>query len=211
MKQRRFFILMAVIVMLTAVMTACSSEEDDVNDNEGICLSFRLLNEKGEETTTFNKGENILFDLEIVNNCDTTMVYTFERANDWISGNGISKNGADMLFPLSNENFFCVFDKDDNKIGVPYSGIYCYGQYWSAVESHSNYHIRCPWKQTDEQVWPDVRPTDDVTFPCCKFSTMDDLPVGEYYVSSKIKYRKKAKDGKSKFKTIAINHQFIVL
>ena len=66
MKQRRFFILMDVFVMLTAVMTACSSEEDDVNDTEGICLSFRLLNEKGEETTTFNKGENIFFDLEIL-------------------------------------------------------------------------------------------------------------------------------------------------
>ena len=205
---RKIVVMLSFLLMIFSV--GCSSEEDDVNDNEGICLSFRLLNEKGEETTTFNKGENIFFDLEIVNNCDTTLVYTFERGNDWVSENGISKNGADMLFPLSNEDFFCVFDKDDNKIGIPYSGIYCYGKYWSAVESHSSYHIRCPWKQTDEQVWPDVRPTDDVSFPCCKFSTMDDLPAGEYYVSSTIMYRKKANDPKAKFHTTVINYKFTV-
>ena len=113
MKQRRFFILMAAIVMLTAVMTACSSEENDVNDNEGICLSFHLLNEKGEETTTFNKGENIFFDLEIANNCDTTMVYTLEEWNERVVQYGVSKNGADLFLPSSNDNIiFCVYDKD---------------------------------------------------------------------------------------------------
>lgn len=207
MKQRHYFILVAAIVMMIAVMTACNSEEDDVNDNEGICLSFRLLNERGEETTTFNKGENIFFDLEIVNNCDTTMVYTFEKGNDWISENGISKNGPDMLFPLSNEDFFCVFDKNDNKIGIPYSGIYCYGTYWGTVESHSSYHVRCSWKVTEEELWHN----DNVSFPCCKFSNLNDLPVGKYYVSSTIRYRKKANHRKSQFKTIVFNYQFTII
>lgn len=205
MKQRRFFILMAVIVMLTAVMTACSSEEDDVNDNEGICLSFRLLNEKGEETTTFNKGENIFFDLEIANNCDTTMVYTLEEWNERVVQYGVSKNGADLFLPSSNDNIiFCVYDKDGKMIGVPYSGIFCYFslQTWMTIDSHSTYHLRCKWQETGKY--------DDVTYPLCGCSDLPDLPLGEYQVSFSIEYRKKANDPKSKFRTDVINYKFTV-
>ena len=75
---------MAAVTILTAVLTACSSEEDDIKNNEDICVSFRLLNEKGEETSTFKSGENLFFDLEITNNSDTTMVFSSERLNDMV-------------------------------------------------------------------------------------------------------------------------------
>lgn len=56
---------MAAIVMLTAVMTACSSDEDDVNDNEGICLNGFILEQaqnvcKSLYNNNFDKPESIL-------------------------------------------------------------------------------------------------------------------------------------------------------
>ena len=60
--------MMTTAAMLAVVMTACSSDEEKDTNNR-IDLSFRLLNENGEETTTFKKGENIIFDLKIANNC----------------------------------------------------------------------------------------------------------------------------------------------
>ena len=106
---RKSYYYVVAAMFMTMSFSGCSSDEDDVNDNEGICLSFRRLNEKGEETTAFNKGENIFFDLEIANNCDTTMVYTLEEWNERVVQYGVSKNGADLFLPSSNDNIlFCV-------------------------------------------------------------------------------------------------------
>ena len=99
---RKSYYYVVAAMFMTMSFSGCSSEEDDIDDKEGICLSFRLLNERGEETTTFNKGENIFFDLEIVNNCDTTMVYTLEEWNERVVQSGVNKNGADLFLPSSS-------------------------------------------------------------------------------------------------------------
>lgn len=207
MELKRFLISMAAVTILTAILTACSSEEDEINNNEDICVSFRLLNEKGEETSTFKSGENLFFDLQITNNSNTTMVFSSERLNDMVVQLGISENGADMFFPLSSEDFFCVYDKEGRKIGVPYTGIYCSGGCCKVIESHSAYNARCNWKATMDGLWHHG----NVTYPLCKVDSMDDLPIGEYYVSFSIKYRNKVNDPNSKFKTFTYNYPFTII
>lgn len=194
------------ISVLLLMLVGCSSEGEYLNNNEGIIPTFRLLNENGEETTTFKSGDNIYFDLEIVNNCDTMMVFTSESQNDIVIQQGISKEGADLFFPLSNEELFSVFDKNGKKIGNPYTGLYCNTSFMKVIEPHSKYHARCNWKETGEGF---RQP--DVTFPFCKLGSMEDLPIGEYHISFRIKYRNNAKDPRSQFKTISFNYQFAIV
>lgn len=203
MKKYLYFLMSAVLIVMSA---GCSSEGEDINNTEGIITTFHLLNENGEETTTFKSGENIFFDLEIVNNCDTMMVFTSENQNNIVIQQGISKDGADLFFPLSNEDLFSIYDKKGEKIGNPYTGLYCNTSFMKVIEPHSNYHARCNWKETGEGFWQP-----DVTFPFCKLGSMEDLPVGEYYISFRIKCRNNAKDPKSQFKTLSFLYQFAVV
>ena len=93
-------------------------------------------------------------------------------------------------------------------IGVPYSSIWCdYSmKTWMTVPSHSTYHIRCPWKETGQYNHGDV------TYPLCgpKIEQAD-LPAGKYYVSFSIKYREKANDPDSKFKTVIFKYPFEIV
>lgn len=56
MKKYLYFLMSAVLIVMSA---GCSSEGEDINNTEGIITTFHLLNENGEETTTFKSGENI--------------------------------------------------------------------------------------------------------------------------------------------------------
>ena len=202
---KKVFVMMGILLSL-GLLCACSSDEEDIIDNGGIIMSFRLLNENGEETNSFKSGENIFFDMEIVNNCDTMMLFTAEYINERAAQFGIRENGADLLFPLSSiEDFFCVYSEDGKKIGIPYTGLYS-DVPWMGIYSHSTYHVRCNWKETEE-----FATRDDVTYPLSKISAMPDLPVGNYYVSFTIKYRTMANDPESKFRIKNFNYQFTVL
>ena len=222
MKRFRLPILMAVVTMLTLAMSSCSSDDEDGSvahqdvyydeesaKNDGISFSFRLKNEKGEDTTKFKLSENIFFDFAIINNCDTTMIYTGDKT-EWkedIINCKVRENGADMLFPMDSE-FLCVYSDDGKEIDVPYSSMFCEYVFptYGTILSHSTHHIRCPWKETGQYNHGDV------TYPLCgpKIEQAD-LPAGKYYVSFSIKYREKANDPDSKFKTVIFKYPFEIV
>ncbi len=191
-----------LFILCSFVLTlSCSKDQDEVRN--GIDLNFRLLNANGEEQTTFKSGDNIYFDLTIVNNCDTKIVYTFEEWNDRVIKSGICENGADMFLPSADE-LFCVYDETGKEVGVPYDGMFCQfsEQTWMTIEPHSTFHLRCTWKETGRN--------EDITYPICGCANMPDLSIGKYQVSFRIKYRNKANNHESDFITIAFNYNFSV-
>lgn len=46
---RKSYYYVVAAMFMTMSFSGCSSEEDDIDDKEGICLSFRLLNERGKK------------------------------------------------------------------------------------------------------------------------------------------------------------------
>ena len=201
MEPKRILFSLIAITLLATSMTSCNKDDEEIRN--GIDLNFCLLNANGEEQTTFKSGDNIYFDLTIVNNCDTKMVYTFEEWNDRVVKSGICKNGADMFLP-SAEELFCVYDEAGKEVGVPYDGMFCQftAQTWMTIEPHSTSHLRCTWKETGRN--------EDITYPICGCANMPDLSIGKYQVSFRIKYRNKANNPESDFKTIAFNYNFSV-
>lgn len=201
MELKRLLFSLIAIALLVTCMTSC--DKDDEETRNGIDLNFRLLNANGEEQSTFKSGDNIYFDLTIVNNCDTKMIYTFEEWNDKVIKSGICENGADMFLP-SAEELFCVYDESGKEVGVPYGGMFCQysAQTWMTIEAHSTSHLRCAWKETGR--------SEDITYPICGSSNMPDLSIGKYKVSFRIKYRNKANSPKSDFKTVVFNSNFSV-
>lgn len=201
MEPKRILFSLIAITLLATSMTSCNKDDEEIRN--GIDLNFCLLNANGEEQTTFKSGDNIYFDLTIVNNCDTKMVYTFEEWNDRVVKSGICKNGADMFLP-SAEELFCVYDEAGKEVGVPYDGMFCQftAQTWMTIEPHSTSHLRCTWKETGRN--------EDITYPICGCANMPDLSIGKYQVSFRVKYRNKANHPESDFKTIAFNYNFSV-
>ena len=201
MELKRLLFSLIAITLLATSMTSCNKDDEEIRN--GIDLNFCLLNANGEEQTTFKSGDNIYFDLTIVNNCDTKMVYTFEEWNDRVVKSGICKNGADMFLP-SAEELFCVYYESGKEVGVPYDGMFCQftAQTWMTIEPHSTSHLRCTWKETGRN--------EDITYPICGCANMPDLSIGKYQVSFRIKYRNKANNPESDFKTIAFNYNFSV-
>ena len=203
---------------MAGILVSCSSDLIDSDSDkgslyneenapdDGISFSFRLLNENGEKTSSFKYGDKIMFDFAIKNNCDTFIVNTFED-EEWIERivRYVSKNGPDMFMPRGRE-FMCVYSNDGKIIGTPYSSIWCEFVYriWMTIPSHTTYHMHCPWKEH-------YKPG-DVTYPLCGPREDNvDLPVGNYYVSFSIKYREKANDPDSKFKTAIFKYPFKVV
>lgn len=220
MKLRVGTFLMAVAAMLTLSFTACSGDmeesgididngkygNDEKPANDEICCSFNLLNEKGEVSASFKKGDNIIFDFEIINNCSTPMICTLEQWNDRVAKRKGSENGADMLFS-KEEPFLSIYNEKGECIGVPYSGMFCdYSmQCWLPIDAHTTRHVLCPWRiDWSNPVW-------SVTYPVCGVDEKEDLPVGKYRVTFKIMYRKKANETKSQFQTVIFNYPFEIV
>ena len=149
MEPKRILFSLIAITLLATSMTSCNKDDEEIRN--GIDLNFCLLNANGEEQTTFKSGDNIYFDLTIVNNCDTKMVYTFEEWNDRVVKSGICKNGADMFLP-SAEELFCVYDEAGKEVGVPYDGMFCQftAQTWMTIEPHSTSHIQITQIREDD-------------------------------------------------------------
>ncbi len=169
---------LALMVSAATVLMGCSSSDDisdDINnsvdssnDPEGnVVVNFTTQDETGMAKTTFKEGENIVFDLEIDNKSDIAFVYlrSFEE-------------GSDLVL---DRDFFCVYDISGNRIGTPWTGMFCeysLQKEW-IIEAHSKYHIRCPWLLS-EACYP--------SHPLCKGDDNRALPAGTYSISFNVSY-----------------------
>lgn len=143
----------------------CSNEEEDERAVL-IDYTFQLSTIEGNITKVFRYGDNIVFDLQIINYSDYDITY--------------GSVDADILL---GEDLFYVYSKDGNGIGLPWTGMYCEytGQRSFVIPSHSIKRVCCTWKLCKEI---------SASHPLCKSEDNTTLPIGDYYTRFSIIYNK---------------------
>lgn len=180
MKKFNLSILILSITFLGTIWQSCStdSETNEVEEQkeggyekiskkaavatqDSILLVFCLLNETGDTVTTFSEGEDIIFDLTVINEShrhihfDYTTLFTSELFRIYSSG------GEDM------------------------------GRSWNYQEDQlsvmeylyptSSRHWACPWYGTSKT---------EASYPMTLKGNSPSLPVGDYYVKAVIQTSK---------------------
>ena len=179
MKKNNFIFGFLLFAGLLFSVVSCSSDDNvvkidekgnDVFTNDEDNITFCLYNKDMQKTVSFKEGENIIFDLTIYNNTDAT--WTIKR----------DFNGGDLVL---DENFFCVYRENGERIGVPWSGMFCEEsnqQEWS-YSPHSVLHLKCSWYMDFSIA---------TTHPLCKGADAGEdwlkLSKGSYYTKFTISY-----------------------
>jgi hypothetical protein len=192
----RRYIYYFVLLFFTCGIISCNNDDfsDEPNDvisdeNGDMVLKFSLLNVDGNETTSFKKKENIIFDLAIENRSNKDFIYhrNFEGDSDY----------------SLDSDFFCVKTEKGKKVGVPWSGMFCEFSLQNdfTIPAGTTRHVTCSWLLQD-----DIR----TTHPLCKGEdsfTPSNQPLskGNYYTSFVVKYRAYHNDENLTEKKFTIN------
>lgn len=170
MKKVLFFIsCLALTVSAATALMGCSSEEafDKIDGN--VKLNFTLQDVQGNKKTTFKEGENIVFDLEVVNNDSLDFIYTLNFEDD-----------SDII--LDND-LFSVYTTMGQKVGKPWDNMFCLMHLqdrWVLAPANTTSHIRAAWYGTSA-----VR----MSYPLCKFEEEVKIKKGTYFTMFNVKYK----------------------
>lgn len=165
----------AMVALLTLALTGCS--EDGIEEQLAGCqasfigdaygIGYSLKNENGDRTTTFKEGENIIFDVTIINSTGYELHLAEER---------------DILMGIMS-----VFRSDGEYVGNPFqSAFYTMELRWITIEAHSRFHWSCSWIY-DERYVHDGRYGSSTSYSTNVLSPVAPLPKGAYYVMMKNK------------------------
>lgn len=143
------------VLIINMGITACSS--DDHNETENIQIKLSLVNENGEETTVFNVGENIYFQIKIVNESD-----------NMISIPGKSAPNGSIL-----SDVFGIFSMNGDLIGTPYDSL---SEYDTEILPHQSLTLTCCWL-----MYPEKKAKDYYPFIVNKIKIP--IEAGDYYTS----------------------------
>ena len=169
---------MAALLMIVIGMSSCSSEEEfEVEVDEPLSanqalfssdaydIGYSLRNERGDRTTTFKEGENIIFDITISNATGYKLHMADER---------------DILMSVMS-----VFRSDGEYVGNPFQSTFFTEELrWITVEAHSRLHWSCSWIY-DERYVHDDRYGSSTSYSTNVLSPVAPLPKGAYYVMIK--------------------------
>ena len=171
MKKHLFLIsCLALMVSAATALMGCSSSEEIFDEIDGnVKLNFTLQDEQGYVKTTFKEGENIVFDLKVVNNDSLDFIYTLNFQDD-----------SDIIL---DDDLFTVYTTLGNKVGKPWDNMFCEmkGQKrWVLAPAHSTSHIRTAWYGS-----PKMR----MSYPLCKFEEEVKIKKGTYFTIFNVKYK----------------------
>ncbi len=150
-----------------------TGEPDDTGTpdmNESIRFDYRLLNEKGEEATEFNEGENIIFDLTVYNDGNDEVI--------------LDQDEIDLVCSATR-----VYTKDGVYYGSPWDNINIIDIpemiYWIIIDANGQKHWSYPWTYNKDYV---------VNAPLGSWelgqmSIKDPLPKGNYYAELNFRFR----------------------
>lgn len=156
--------ILFVMVLMTAL--SCASDGDRI-PFPPVEVTFTLLNESGEETTSFRQGEDIVFDYRIINYSDEPVTWYF-----------------DSLF--NYRNLFTVFRKatpnaelsDEGRVkkGSPHTSVLQRDFRWGRViPGKGEMTIRMSWMG-------DMDKTHMFDNWQIEYHKRDLLPAGDYFV-----------------------------
>lgn len=158
MKKKCVLLLSALLL----IMSGCSDDEPDgLKDNQATfrtdlySIGYSLKNTKGERTTTFKEGENIIFDVTIYNTIGNEIALADER---------------DILMGAAS-----VFQSNGEYVGNPWqAAFYSKELRWILINANDCVHWSYPWIY-------DERYASTSSISTQKLSPMDPLPKGTYY------------------------------
>lgn len=134
---RKIVFLFGVLLSL-GMFCACSSDEENVipqsaetkeseadNTSSKIQIDCSLLNDSGEEVSSFNYGDDICFELRVVNNSEKVLFFS-----------------DDIVF--IGGNLFRVYSAEGKDMGTPWTSI---GKEYIAVgiEPNTTSRLICKW------------------------------------------------------------------
>ena len=153
MKRKVFLFSIPLLTML--LLPACSS--DDNKDSDSVQIKLSLVNEDSEETTMFNVGENITFQIKIMNESNDKVYLP-------------SKSASTGTIPTE---IFGVYSMDGNFVGVPYDVL---SEYDSVIQPHQSLTLTCCWLMYPQKPSKDYQPfiVDKIKKP---------LKAGNYYTT----------------------------
>jgi len=174
MNMKKSKLLWMCAVLMIAGLSSCSSEEEveeQLSANQALFSSdaydigYSLRNERGDRTTTFKEGENIIFDVTISNATGYKLHMADER---------------DILMSAMS-----VFRSDGEFVGNPFqSAFYTFELRWITIEAHGRLHWSCSWIY-DERYVHDDRYGSSTSYSIKVLSPVAPLPKGAYYVMIK--------------------------
>ena len=164
-----------MVALLTLALTGCS--EDGIEEQLAGCqasfigdaygIGYSLKNENGDRITTFKEGENIIFDVTIINSTGYELHLADERG---------------ILMGIMS-----VFRSDGEYVGNPFqSASTTLELRWITVEAHGRLHWSYPWIY-DERYAHDDRYGSSTSYSTNVLSPVAPLPKGAYYVMMKYK------------------------
>lgn len=162
-----------LLLLMAGGMVGCSSNDKDESGNPMVGVDFRLLNENGEPSTTFNYGDDICFDLVVDNRSDSPLA---------IGANSGADTGPNIVL---GKDLFKVYSEQGEYVGVPWTSIGA-SYVFVAISPKETAHLSCHWMAQKAQ-----RPIE-------KNAQAEPLPRGKYYTqfevtlygSQKVKCRK---------------------
>ena len=138
---------------------ASCSKDDDETGADKIKVYFYLTNEKGEKTTTFKSGENIVLCANLQNSTSEAIVLFDETDHSH------EPEWKDF------DNLFAIYEKSGKLIGKAWDGI-SLGEI--RIQAGETIHWQCYWMEHTTEM-PNIPPfvIKDIK---------EQLPKGEYYV-----------------------------
>ena len=141
---------LVLIAIMVVEISSCAS--DGFGTSDDIQVKYCLRNEQGEETTVFNYGENIIFELTLYNNGKYTVCL------------------PDEVTLFSIYSTFQVYSIDGKYIGTPYS---------TAKKQFIPVIISSGKKRQYQSCW--MVHWEDMNFPIFPIELKEPLPKGTYY------------------------------
>lgn len=145
-------------VVLLFLFLGASCQKDEQIPDPIIDFDFKLLNEKGEPSFTFNEGENFTFHFKITTS-DT--IWKFDE------------------FVNRDTNFFRVYQVKDGKqidVGTPFKSYWCHTIKYECGQNNP-FLFELPW---ETGIGENEIPDQSVYPPFCLFYETTFLPKGNY-------------------------------
>ena len=173
------FLLTAGIGM-TMGLTACGSDDDERETSPEPSYSAKIFlkNDKGQETTTFKEGENIIFCITLQNHANKSLEYSTDELFSLRDYDGSSKKKAIDVSEMAKTfefyerlTAFAIYDAEDHFVAFPMEKI---SRQEISAEANGSVSFECPWFNKDgENVYNNI---------FIKEQQRTALPAGQYTV-----------------------------
>ena len=111
--------VLLAIQLISVTIFGCEKRED--KDEFPIEFSFSLINEKGEQSTTFKKGENFTFSFKINNEANEKLFFNTNFINDSFFLVYSIENSHSILVGKPFKNAFCMQVAGQNFFSLGYN------------------------------------------------------------------------------------------